>query len=557
MLKSTIKSFNKVGSKVVKGASKVARKTSVLAKRSIGRKGRQALKGVGDKLSKIKGKMPFVGDLKLPDNADSPIKSQSIASMVKGELANQREKTQQKLQEGIEGYDPNNFLSKIFDGGLSKLEGFGNSIEKMANSGQLEFLEKANELATKFVDKLASGKGGGGFLRAVGNILKIGAGIGLAALAAPFVGPVIGAVATVGAITGGLVLAGKGIYDFVTGKGLFKNRKKEKEKKKKEKENEAFAKIAEDFGACLAFLEKPIADTTKESETKTKQKGDSDFESQETLMGISDVSAEISTTPDGKLIIERTSSSSENKTITRTKEDYKQLLEKKKKQYKEYEESGDNKKMAGAQRFIRYYEKVIALMEEKGLEELKVNVKSYKKSGRDGRDGGRGFRGTRGLPGSNLESSAMNIYENARDFALAPPPVKFMQIINAAKDFIFGKPSEATSLETPIGKEEQKAEELKPSTVETDTTEKDLRLEASSEISTSPNAGGGGGGGGETPQVIDMQKDVDAQNAVAGDGPKVPTMSKSGNKIPILFAIDNRNIHLPFTRSVFNIVDAK
>ena len=305
----------------------------------------------------------------------------------------------------------------------------------------------------------------------------------------------------------------------------------------------------------MAFLEKPIADTTKESETKTKQKGDSDFESQETLMGISNVSAEISTTPDGKLIIERTSSSSENKTITRTKEDYKQLLEKKKNQYKEYEESGDNKKMAGAQRFIRYYEKVIALMEEKGLEELKVNVKSYKKSGRDGRDGGRGFRGTRGLPGSNLESSAMNIYENARDFALAPPPVKFMQIINAAKDFIFGKPSEATSLETPIGKEEQKAEELKPSTVETDTTEKDLRLEASSEISTSPNAGGGGGG--ETPQVIDMQKDVDAQNAVAGDGPKVPTMSKSGNKIPILFAIDNRNIHLPFTRSVFNIVDAK
>ena len=58
-----------------------------------------------------------------------------------------------------------------------------------------------------------------------------------------------------------------------------------------------------------------------------------------------------------------------------------------------------------------------------------------------------------------------------------------MQIINAAKDFIFGKPSEATSLETPIDKEEQKAEELKPSTVETDTTEKDLRL-----IKINPNS---------------------------------------------------------------------
>ena len=58
-------------------------------------------------------------------------------------------------------------------------------------------------------------------------------------------------------------------------------------------------------------------------------------------------------------------------------------------------------------------------------------------------------------------------------------------------------------------------------------------------------------------QLSSSWYEIDAQNAVAGDGPKVPTMSKSCNKIPILFAIDNRNIHLPFTRSVFNIVDAK
>ena len=32
-------------------------------------------------------------------------------------------------------------------------------------------------------------------------------------------------------------------------------------------------------------------------------------------------------------------------------------------------------------------------MEEKGLEELRINVKV--KDGKDGRDGGRGFRGTR------------------------------------------------------------------------------------------------------------------------------------------------------------------
>ena len=552
MLKSTIKSFNKVGSKVVKGASKVARKTSVLAKRSIGRKGRQALKGVGDKLSKIKGKMPFVGDLKLPDNADSPIKSQSIASMVKGELANQRDKTQQKLQEGIEGYDPNNFLSKIFDGGLSKLEGFGNSIEKMANSGQLEFLEKANELATKFVDKLASGKGGGGFLRAVGNILKIGAGIGLAALAAPFVGPVIGAVATVGAITGGLVLAGKGIYDFVTGKGLFKNRKKEKEKKKKEKENEAFAKIAEDFGACLAFLEKPIADTTKESETKTKQKGDSDFESQETLMGISNVSAEISTTPDGKLIIEKTSSSSENKTITRTKEDYKQLLEKKKNQYKEYEESGDNKKMAGAQRFIRYYEKVIALMEEQGLKALRINVKGAK-DGTDGKDGEKGVRGGLGLSGSNLESSSRNINEKSQEFAFNPM-MQIKNVVNNVKKFLgLGKPTEAAQKPNVPGSGFSELE-VDPSKIEASTEESDLRYESSKDISKQPNKRGSDFGSGAPPSVIDMSREQGGTET-SQERPSVPTMSKTGNKVPILVPIDITNIHIPYTKSVFNIVD--
>ena len=546
-----------IGKKATKGNSLV-RRTNAFIGRKIGRKGRTIAKKFADiNKTTAKGKNNLLNvpkQLELPLNADTPIKKPSIARMARNEVKSFISGAADKIEQQVESFDPKKFLSKIFDGGLSKLTDFGNSLDRMANSGQLEFLERANRLATEFVEKLASGKGGGGFLRVVGNILKIAAGIGVAALAAPFVGPVLGAVATVGAITGGVVLAAKGISDFVRGKGLFKDRK---EKVKKKKEEDKFAKINALLEKNLDTIAAAAAKKQIIKEEEQKLEGTSTIDSQENVMGGETLSdATISVTDDCKLVIERKSLSSDNKTIIRTKEDYEKLLEKKKEQYKGYEESGDNKRMAGTQRYIKYYEKVIALMEEKGLEELKVNVKSYKKSGRDGRDGGRGFRGTRGLPGSNLESSAMNIYENARDFALAPPPVKFMQIINAAKDFIFGKPSEATSLETPIGKEEQKAEELKPSTVETDTTEKDLRLEASSEISTSPNAGGGGGGG-EAPQVIDMQKDVDAQNAVAGDGPKVPTMSKSGNKIPILFAIDNRNIHLPFTRSVFNIVDAK
>ena len=52
---------------------------------------------------------------------------------------------------------------------------------------QLPFLERANKLAVDFVSKLASGKSGGGFLRTVGNIIKVIAAAGVAAIAAPFV----------------------------------------------------------------------------------------------------------------------------------------------------------------------------------------------------------------------------------------------------------------------------------------------------------------------------------------------------------------------------------
>ena len=134
--------------------------------------------------------------------------------------------------------------------------------------------------------------------------------------------------------------------------------------------------------------------------------------------------AKISVTDDGKLVIERKSSSStddskrKTKTIIRTKEDYENLLEKKKEQYKKYEEAGDNKRMAGTQRYIQYYEKVIALMEEKGLKALRINAKV--KDGKDGRDGEKGVRYRLGLPGSNLESSSRNINDKSQEFAFNP-----------------------------------------------------------------------------------------------------------------------------------------
>ena len=542
-----------IGKKATKGNSLV-RRTNAFIGRKIGRKGRTIAKKFADiNKTTAKGKNNLLNvpkQLELPLNADTPIKKPSIARMARNEVKSFISGAADKIEQQVESFDPKKFLSKIFDGGLNKLTDFGNSLDRMANSGQLEFLERANRLATEFVEKLASGKGGGGFLRVVGNILKIAAGIGVAALAAPFVGPVLGAVATVGAITGGVVLAAKGISDFVTGKGLFKDRK---EKVKKKKEEDKFAKINALLEKNLDTIAAAAAKKQIIKEEEQKLEGTSTIDSQENVMGGETLSdATISVTDDGKLVIERKSLSSDNKTIIRTKEDYEKLLEKKKEQYKGYEESGDNKRMAGTQRYIKYYEKVIALMEEQGLKALRINVKGAK-DGTDGKDGEKGVRGGLGLSGSNLESSSRNINEKSQEFAFNPM-MQIKNVVNNVKEFLgLGKPTEAAQKPNVPGSGFSELE-VDPSKIEASTEESDLRYESSKDISKQPNKRGSDFGSGAPPSVIDMSREQGGTET-SQERPSVPTMSKTGNKVPILVPIDITNIHIPYTKSVFNIVD--
>ena len=542
-----------IGKKATKGNSLV-RRTNAFIGRKIGRKGRTIAKKFADiNKTTAKGKNNLLNvpkQLELPLNADTPIKKPSIARMARNEVKSFISGAADKIEQQVESFDPKKFLSKIFDGGLNKLTDFGNSLDRMANSGQIEFLERANRLATEFVEKLASGKGGGGFLRVVGNILKIAAGIGVAALAAPFVGPVLGAVATVGAITGGVVLAAKGISDFVRGKGLFKDRK---EKVKKKKEEDKFAKINALLEKNLDTIAAAAAKKQIIKEEEQKLEGTSTIDSQENVMGGETLSdATISVTDDGKLVIERKSLSSDNKTIIRTKEDYEKLLEKKKEQYKGYEESGDNKRMAGTQRYIKYYEKVIALMEEQGLKALRINVKGAK-DGTDGKDGEKGVRGGLGLSGSNLESSSRNINEKSQEFAFNPM-MQIKNVVNNVKEFLgLGKPTEAAQKPNVPGSGFSELE-VDPSKIEASTEESDLRYESSKDISKQPNKRGSDFGSGAPPSVIDMSKEG-TETSQEQERPRVPTMSKTGNKVPILVPIDITNIHIPYTKSVFNIVD--
>ena len=539
--------------KIAKKGNSLVRRTNAFIGRKIGRKGRTIAKQFGN-LNKTtaRGKNNLLGvpkQLELPLNADTAIKKPSIARIARNEVKSFISNAADRIEQNVESFDPNKFLGKVFEGGLQRLSDFGSMVEKMANSGQMQFLGTALGLATDFVDKLASGKGGGGFMRVVGNILKIAAGIGVAALAVPLVGAVLPVLAPVAAVAGGLVLAGKGIYDFVTGKGLFKNRK---EKEKKKKEEDKFAKIN-------ALLEKNLdtiaaAAAKKQILQEEEQKLEaSAVDSQENVMGGATLSdAKISVTDDGKLVIERKSSSStddsKRKTIIRTKEDYENLLEKKKEQYKKYEEAGDNKRMAGTQRYIQYYEKVIALMEEQGLKALRINAKV-----RDGRDGEKGVRGRLGLPGSNLESSSKNINEKSQEFAFNPM-MQIKNVVNNVKEFLgLGKPTEAVQKPNVPGSGFSELE-VDPSKIEASTEESDLRYESSKDISKQPNKRGSDFGSGAPPSVIDMSREQGGTET-RQERPSVPTMSKTGNKVPILVPIDITNIHIPYTKSVFNIVD--
>ena len=208
--------------------------------------------------------------------------------------------------------------------------------------------------------------------------------------------------------------------------------------------------------------------------------------------------------------------------------------------------------MAGTQRYIEYYEKVIALMEEQGLKALRINAKV--KDGKDGRDGEKGVRGRLGLPGSNLESSSKNINEKSQEFAFNPM-MQIKNVVNNVKEFLgLGKPKEE-KLSEEI-KAEQNKEEFKESLV--NNVDKNFMYDTAKEISTKPSGLKSAGGTEMSPKFMDMGggKTGDGGDMSGQQAPTVPTMSKTGNKIPILFAINTKNIHIPYSRAVYNIVDA-
>jgi len=242
--------------------SKVVRKTAIAGKKAVrgAKKGIAGVKGSGGLKSVLPKIKPIRGDLKQGG-------IRKINKLVESRVQNLIPKLSSKVEEKVDSFDPNKFLGKIFDGGLSSLDGFAGGLDGLKDNmdKNTELMEKANKLATDFINKLSKGKKdkkkkGGGL---IGNVFKGLAVAGIAMLAAP-------AIAKVGLVGGAVAVGGnllkKGI-DFIRGKKKKKLEKKQEEDRKEKKTGKTdtiFSGILAKLDGVLDFG-KPKGEGEKES----------------------------------------------------------------------------------------------------------------------------------------------------------------------------------------------------------------------------------------------------------------------------------------------------
>ena len=576
-LSSTIGALGKAAKGAAKrvSKSKVVKKTALAGKKAVRatRKGISGAKVGGSKflqksVSKIK---PIASDLKQGG-------IRKINKIVESKAQNLIPKLSNKIEEKVNSFDPNKFLGKIFDGGLNSLNQFGSSLEGMRGKlgGSVEFIGKANELASKFVKKLASAKGkdkggGGGIF---GKLIKGVAIAGAAALALPTVAKV--AVAG-GAVAAGGALLKKGI-DFIRGRKKKKLEKKQEEAKvKKDKGNaNIFKNILDKFSSILDFDGRPkkVKKFIKEGKTDYQDNLDEDgytedyrfrrFNSKDNKIHDLKVSFK-----DGQDI---TGSGDDEvtKKIIKIKNEIMDLEEEYDQNLEMGKRDDDDKKAAEEMlKKIRELEKELTALiplakntstvegTKENLDKV-MNDPAFVEEGKDGKDGKDG----KSKPGqifNNIKNTFGGLKEKAGNFlggikkALTPKKGGSGGRKKGGIERVQpGKP-----VEDPISFANdsiQQAESVKPST-----KKKDAASDVADGIST-PAKGGSGSGGQGALANINVASGADKRAAQEAQKASRPSMDrefvKPQNQIPALMAIDKTNMHVLHAKSVFNIVDA-
>ena len=519
------------------------------------------LKGVksgvkGLQQSKVKGKNSLLNVKSLepirPDLKQGGIRK--VGKLVTNKVQSLVPKIAKSVTSKVNQFDPNALLGKIFDGGLNSLNSFASGLGGLKNSLQrnLEFLKEAKGIIVDLITKMAKAKprgGGGGFFKGlIKNIAKVGL-LAMAFKAAPAamgVAAVGGKMALgAGALVAGGMLAGKAF-------GAIKKRL-QKKKGADKIDGDKFNEIIDRFQTELNLIEKrkrrrkddkPEKDEqeeVKKDETdSTTDTTESKVEPQEEVMGGSP-NAILKIEEGGKMIITPTQGGEE-------KPDDKGGKESTTKPAEEKEKPQGLKRVAAG--FMDFATGNMFDFDSRGssVDGLKRFLKGDK-----GETGDKGNRGALGSKGDSPRRSAFRKkkeeIKNYKKFGGTGNEITIGNITYVPGDKgykdafneVSGAMSESGAI-TPLG-------ETKPAP-----SEADAKLEISKDIAQPAIQPSGGGTGGGT--ILPVPIPAQDKKRTAGSTPIQRTQNATKNVVPILPAIDMSNIHIQYSRSVFNIIDA-
>ena len=506
--------------------------------------------------SKVKGKNSLLNVKSLepirPDLKQGGIRK--VGRLVTNKVQSLVPKIAKSVTSKVNQFDPNALLGKIFDGGLNSLSSFASGLGGLKNSLQrnLEFLKEAKGIIVDLINKMAKAKpkGGGGFFKGlIKNIAKVGL-LAMAFKAAPAamgVAAVGGKMALgAGALVAGGMLAGKAF-------GAVKRRLQKKKQGADKIDGDRFNEIIEKFQSELNMIERrnrrkkdeePEKDeqeeVKKDEKDPTTDTTESKVEPQEEVMGGSP-NAILKIEEGGKMIITPTSGGEEASTEAKEKTTVDPAAEKEKPQ-------GLKRVAAG---FLDQMTMGMFDFDQRGssADGLMRFLKGDK-----GETGDKGNRGALGSKGDSPRRSAFRKkkeeIKNYKKFGGTGNEITIGNITYVPGDKgyedAFNSITDVTSKSgaiTPLS-------EVKPAP-----SEADGKLEISKDISQpaiQPSGKGDTGGGKILPIPIPAQD----KKRTAGSMPIQRTQNATKNVVPILPAIDMGNIHIQYSRSVFNIVDA-
>ena len=548
-LGSILKNVGKATKKINPGKFLKGKKEGLLKSVKGGVKGLQQTKVKGkNSLLNVKSLEPIRPDLKQGG-------VRKVRRLVENRVQTLVPKLAKSVTSKVNQFDPTALLGKIFDGGLNSLNSFASGLGGLKNSLQrnLEFLKEAKGIIVDLITKMAKAKprGGGGFFKGlIKNIAKVGL-LAMAFKAAPAamgVAAVGGKIALgAGVLAAGGMLAGKAF-------GAVKRGLEKKKQGADKIDGDKFNEIIERFQSELNMIEKrkrrrkddePEKDEqeeVKKDETDpTTDTTESKVEPQEEVMGGSP-NAILKIEEGGKMIITPTQGGEE-------KPDDKGGKESTTKPAAEKEKPQGLKRVAAG--FMDFATGNMFDFDSRGssVDGLKRFLKGDK-----GETGDKGNRGALGSKGDSPRRSAFRKkkeeIKNYKKFGgtgneitignitYVPGDKGYQDAINSVSDTTY----EAGAI-TPLS-------EVKPAP-----SDAAGALEVSKYIAQpaiQPSGKSGGAEGGILPVPIPAQD----KKRRAGQSPIQRTQNATKNVVPILPAIDMSNIHIQYSRSVFNIIDA-